>query len=150
MAPSHDPGLETDGRFPSGRWKGYFLHRSVSAEEWQMDLHLTFSNGRLRGNGVDSIGTFSVDGRYDRDEGKIWWNKRYETHEIFYKGYAEEQGIWGIWEFRSLGRDGFRIWPVSPGDDAESVEEHETPTAITTADELLSESETSVSQFPEA
>lgn len=149
MPQSYDISLETDGRFPSGRWKGYFLHRSVNTQEWQMDLHLSFSNGRVRGNGIDSLGNFTVDGRYDREDGKIWWVKRYETHEVFYKGYAEGQSIWGTWEIQSLDRDGFRIWPLGSDRSEESIEEHESPTVVATVDDLLSESDTSVAQFPE-
>jgi hypothetical protein len=112
------PGLEGDGRFPSGPWKGFFLQPGFAGRQW-MELELTFSDGSLRGDGRDWVGKFLMRGRYDVETGKCSWNKRYVgKHDIAYQGYNEGKGIWGFWEdpLSSTNRGGFHIWPVAMGD----------------------------------
>ena len=107
---------ETDPRFPSGKWTGFFLQKEVPGKH-RMDLILTFSNGVLTGEGRDRIGEFLVRGRYDITDGRCHWTKRYVgRHDVFYQGFGEGKGIWGTWEIRatpqSLGaKGGFYIWP---------------------------------------
>jgi hypothetical protein len=107
-----DPStLETDPRFPSGPWTGYFLQRSVPGRH-RMELRLTFRNGSLTGEGRDWVGRFVVRGRYSTEDGKCYWTKRYlGKHDVFYQGYNEGKGIWGTWEIHGSDRGGFHIWP---------------------------------------
>ena len=67
--------VETDPRFPSGPWRGFFL-----MEHWpgrhQMELHLTFRQGVMTGEGRDRIGDFLIRGKYNLDDGKCHWTKR--------------------------------------------------------------------------
>ena len=110
--------LETDSRFPSGPWKGFFLQPGVSGRCW-MELNLTFRKGLIRGDGRDRVGDFFFVGRYETDSGKCWWTKRYlGRHDIAYQGYNESRGIWGTWEDpeASHWRGGFHIWPEAMGD----------------------------------
>jgi hypothetical protein len=82
-----------------------------------MELRLTFSNGRIRGDGRDRIGAFTFAGSYDLHDGTCHWMKRYVgRHEVAYRGYNEGKGIWGVWEIPPRARGGFHIWPVSMGD----------------------------------
>jgi hypothetical protein len=113
--------LETDPRFPSGPWIGFFLQKEVPGRH-QMELRLTFCQGRLTGEGRDWVGRFSMRGRYNLADGKCHWTKRYVgRHDVYYEGYNEGKGIWGVWEFSDTvhtvaSRGGFRIWPEGMAD----------------------------------
>lgn len=119
-SPRPDPGppLETDERFPSGPWEGFFLQPMVRKERSWMELRLSFRAGVMTGEGRDWVGDFLIRGRYDLDSGKCWWSKRYiGRHDVAYQGYNEGKGIWGLWEMKTYGwRGGFHIWPVGMGD----------------------------------
>jgi hypothetical protein len=113
--------LETDPRFTSGRWVGFFLDKRLPGKH-QMELMLTFTKGTMTGVGRDKVGEFTVRGQYQTDDGKCRWHKRYlARHDVFYQGYAEEKGIWGTWELcpkeiYGLVTGGFYIWPEGMGD----------------------------------
>ena len=105
------PHLETDPRFPSGPWVGFFLQKSLPGKH-QMELRLTFQNGAMTGEGRDWVGQFLVKGQYNLTDGKCYWTKKYlGKHDVFYQGYNEGKGIWGVWEIGNLARGGFHIWP---------------------------------------
>jgi hypothetical protein len=78
-----------------------------------MDLHITFGRGVLAGDGRDRVGKFTMKGRYQIDDGKCYWTKKYlGKHDVFYQGYNEGKGIWGFWEIPSCFlQGGFHIWP---------------------------------------
>ena len=124
MTPN-DATHESDDRFPSGRWHGYFLQRRFSETKRPMELDLSFRSGRVTGDGRDGVGPFVISGGYDTGEGTVWWTKRYPTHDVFYKGYAEGNGIWGLWEIAQFDRDGFRIWPSGTSEGEEHSERRE-------------------------
>src|SRR5581483_6114084 len=114
--------LETDPRFPSGPWTGFFLQREIPGRHL-MELRLTFRNGGISGEGRDWVGQFVIKGRYSVADGKCYWTKRYVgKHDVFYQGFNEGKGIWGAWEIpprQNLGfrfHGGFHIWPEGMGD----------------------------------
>jgi len=82
-----------------------------------MDLRLTFQQGVLTGDGRDWVGAFLFRGNYDVTTGQCHWTKRYlGKHDVFYKGFNEGKGIWGVWEIPPKpgyveARGGFHIWP---------------------------------------
>lgn len=124
--------LETDRRFPSGRWIGFFLQKEVPGRH-QMELLLTFRAGVLTGEGRDRVGRFLVRGKYDLADGKCYWNKRYVgKHDVHYRGYNEGKGIWGVWTIEPIWRGGFHIWPEGMPDpsDPHLTEEAEPPLII--------------------
>jgi hypothetical protein len=131
--------LETDPRFPSGNWTGYFLEPLVPGRH-RMELILTFCHGKLTGEGRDRVGQFILRGRYCLEDGKCHWTKRYlAKHDVFYKGYNEGKGIWGLWEIpdspSSLNqRGGFHIWPEGMTDPSQShlTEEADLPLGVST------------------
>ena len=108
--------LETDLRFPSGPWTGYFLQKVIPGRHL-MGLRITFRQGMIRGEGRDWVGTFVLSGHYDLADGKCRWTKRYlGKHDVDYQGFNEGKGIWGTWQITSIadpdiGRGGFHIWP---------------------------------------
>jgi hypothetical protein len=108
--------LESDPRFPSGPWTGFFLQPLVPGRHL-MELRLTFQRGAITGEGRDWVGLFVIRGRYTLDDGKCHWTKRYlARHDVFYQGYNEGKGIWGTWEIPAESgateqRGGFHIWP---------------------------------------
>jgi hypothetical protein len=113
-------GLETDPRFPSGPWTGYFLQRVLPGRHL-MELRLTFRNGVMEGEGRDRVGRFLIRGRYAVADGRCYWTKRYVgKHDVFYKGFNEGKGIWGVWEIPTEPpynwRGGFHIWPEGMAD----------------------------------
>jgi hypothetical protein len=110
--------LETDPRFPTGRWIGFWI-QSIPAwgKQW-MELRLTFARGVLTGEGRDIIGSFSFRGRYLVDDGVCYWTKTYHgQHDVAYSGFNEGKGIWGKWEIPATPptsvrlHGGFHIWP---------------------------------------
>ena len=87
--------VEADPRFPSGPWHGFFLMAHWPGRH-MMELHLSFHQGVMTGEGRDQIGPFLIRGKYDLDDGKCWWTKRYiGKHDVVYQGYNEGKGIWG-------------------------------------------------------
>ena len=85
---------------------------------------LTFFNGR-------HVGRWPRPGRrvryrrpvYDLRTANAHWIKRYiGKHDVYYPGYNEGKGIWGLWEIPTrINEGGFHIWPEgfgAPGDDA--------------------------------
>jgi hypothetical protein len=124
--------VETDPRFPSGKWVGYFLDRRIPGRH-HMEMTLTFVDGRIDGVGRDFVGSFTFDGVYDLVDGRCTWVKQYiGAHFIDYGGFAEERGIWGTWDLRQgiwSATGGFRIWPIDRGELAgdESTEEAAVP-----------------------
>lgn len=117
--------LETDPRFPSGPWMGYFLQKEFPGKH-MMELRLTFQAGAMTGEGRDRVGEFTVRGQYSLADGKCHWTNRYVgKHDVFYQGFNEGKGIWGVWEIGKLQRGGFHIWPKGfgePTDDHLSAE----------------------------
>ncbi|GIW79670.1 MAG: hypothetical protein KatS3mg105_1477 [Gemmatales bacterium] len=106
-----EPHLETDPRFPSGPWTGFWLQKAFPGRH-TMELHITFQNGVITGEGRDWVGQFLLRGRYNIANGVCYWTKRYlAQHDVFYKGYNEGKGIWGTWEIANYDRGGFHIWP---------------------------------------
>jgi hypothetical protein len=120
QAPSDD--LESDTRFPSGPWVGFFLQRFPPLGRQLMEMRLTFRKGQLSGEGRDLLGPFVFTGRYDLADGRCHWTKRYVgRHDVFYQGFNEGKGIWGTWEipadqYRPALTGGFHIWPEGMAD----------------------------------
>jgi hypothetical protein len=107
--------LETDPRFPSGPWTGFFLQPLLPGRHL-MELRLTFRQGVLVGEGRDWVGAFVVQGRYDLADGRCNFTKSYVgKHNVNYNGFNEGKGIWGVWEMPTEPpgnwRGGFHIWP---------------------------------------
>ena len=108
---------ETDERFPSGEWTGFWMQRSMyRGERSWMELLLTFSGGIVRGEGRDRIGEFVLLGTYDLKSAEVVFTKTHPTHDVFYRGWAElDKGIWGLWKLPH-DHDGFHIWPKGISD----------------------------------
>jgi hypothetical protein len=88
-----------------------------------MQLHLTFANGMISGEGNDDLGRFLIQGRYDSQTAESHWTKAYVgAHDVFYRGFREGKGIWGTWEIGNFAHGGFQIWPKEAGN-AETTEE---------------------------
>jgi hypothetical protein len=112
--------LETDPRFPSGPWTGFFLQRLVPGRHL-MELRLTFRQGVLVGEGRDWVGAFAVQGKYDLTDGRCTFAKTYlGKHRVNYSGFNEGKGIWGVWTITEKPympqRGGFHIWPEGMAD----------------------------------
>jgi hypothetical protein len=121
--------LETDPRFPSGPWTGYFLQKAQPGRHY-MELRLTFRAGTMVGQGRDRVGQFVIQGLYQIADGNCFWTKTYlGRHNVTYKGFNEGKGIWGVWEINEKGslpmRGGFHIWPEGMPDPSQpQLSEH--------------------------
>lgn len=119
MDPFDTPGqkpLEADDRFPSGAWRGFFNQSHVRPGRYEMDLQITFSEGRISGEGRDFVGSFRIAGKYDVGTGGCSWQKVYiHGHSVSYRGFNEGKGIWGAWQIPPNYRGGFHIWPSAWG-----------------------------------
>jgi hypothetical protein len=117
MADGSDAGFETDPRFPSGPWVGFWIQKHKPVGRHSMELHLTFRAGVIHGEGRDAVAPFLLTGRYDLGDGHCHWTKRYVgKHDVSYDGFNEGKGIWGGWvipgDWRTAeARGGFYIWP---------------------------------------
>src|SRR5438132_590989 len=96
---THSPqDLETDPRFPSGKWAGYYLLQQTKNQRHPTEMCLTFDRGIMTGDGRDKVGDFVIAGEYATDSGKCHWKKSYvDQHDVFYDGFNEGKGIWGVW-----------------------------------------------------
>jgi hypothetical protein len=126
QAPAADE-METDPRFPSGPWVGFFLQPYPPTGKQWMELRLKFRGGLLAGEGRDIVGEFVVSGQYDVADGRCSWTKTYRgKHDVSYSGFNEGKGIWGTWEIPPRPplnirlRGGFHIWPEGMGDPTNS------------------------------
>lgn len=109
--PQNQP--ETDPRFPSGPWIGYYHQSPTQARQ---RLGLSFAEGVISGEGRDPAGPFNVRGSYDVESGRATLSKTYTTHTVEYDGVATDDGIGGGWVIRGFGgmiedRGIFQIWP---------------------------------------
>src|SRR5882757_4722682 len=99
-----------------------------------MQLHLTFANGVISGDGNDDIGRFLIKGRYDSQTAESHWTKTYVgAHDVFYRGFREGKGIWGTWEIAIHNHGGFHIWPRGAGEgesDSQTAEQVQPMDAI--------------------
>jgi hypothetical protein len=88
-----------------------------------MQLHLTFANGKIGGDGSDDIGRFLIKGRYDGHASECYWTKSYVgSHDVSYRGFRGDKGIWDTWEIGILNHGGFHIWPKQAGDSTAAAE----------------------------
>ena len=107
--------------FPSGPWTGFYTYAGKSGKH-RMDLSLSFANGRMTGDGSDPVGLFVIAGCFDAGSGECHWTKTYPgAHDVFYRGFREDKGIWGTWEIQQRARGGFHIWPLGE-ENAEEME----------------------------
>jgi len=82
-----------------------------------MTMTLDFPGGRVTGTGSDPVGAYSWTGTYDTKAGTCSLKKTYSgRHSVEYKGYADENGIWGKWSiWIVVARGDFHIWPKKKG-----------------------------------
>jgi hypothetical protein len=113
---------ETHPLFPSGEWEGFYTYATGPGEDrHDMHLMLNFKDNLVTGSGGDDVGSFSWKGSYNKEQLECKMTKRYSTHSVFYKGQADENGIWGLWEMEWL-KGGFHIWPKASSQNEEAEE----------------------------
>lgn len=107
---------ETDPRFPSGSWVGFWLQRGMGKQ--RTNIAFTFREGRISGEGRDVIGRFTFAGTYDVKTGRCRMVKRYVgAHAVIYDGVSEgrELWLWGLWNVGG-NQGGFHLWPEGESD----------------------------------
>jgi hypothetical protein len=114
--PDNPPPTETDPRFPSGPWTGFWIQTALGRQ--RMHLSLAFAAGQVTGHGVDIVGRFTFTGTYDLNTGRCQMTKQYEAaHRVEYEGVNEADGLWlwGLWSMPAE-RGGFHLWPEGEPD----------------------------------
>ena len=51
------------------------------------------------------------------------------AHEVYYRGFREGKGIWGLWELPNES-GGFHIWPLGQGEGEQNYESAEEPAPV--------------------
>ena len=102
---------ETDPRFPSGKWVGFFLDRRLPGRH-RMEILLTFAGGRMSGEGRDRVGKFTFEGSYDLSDGRCVWAKRYVgRHAVRYTGFNEGRDNWqSLWTCAIYALFALTLW----------------------------------------
>lgn len=133
--------LETDPRFPSGPWIGFWIQKPIPPGKHQMELLLQFRGGVITGDGRDWVGKFTIQGSYEVTTGACRWIKRYlGRHAVYYSGYNEGKGIWGRWEIADEHlHGGFCIWPEGFPDPTLSRLQEKADLPVSDDSETLSE-----------
>ncbi|HMP58556.1 MAG TPA: hypothetical protein PKD86_04315, partial [Gemmatales bacterium] len=115
---------------------GFFLQKGLQGRQ-MMELLLSFRQEQVTGEGRDRVGPFLISGRYQLSDGQCWFHKRYVgKHDVFYKGYNEGKGIWGVWEIPPFLRGGFHIWPEGMGDPTQAHLEAEAELPVAVEEEV--------------
>src|SRR5580693_6256249 len=96
---------------PSGPWTGYYLYGHAGPKH-RMRLGLAFTpDGKIRGEGVDDIAPFIIDGFFNGATREANWTKAYVgMHTVRYSGIYSARSICGNWFLAGL-TGGFWIWP---------------------------------------
>jgi len=142
MPSKTDNSSEMHPLFPSGEWEGFYLY-GRDRDKHRMSFTLNFKNNVITGRGGDDVGSFTWRGAYDVEKMTCQMTKHYSTHEVFYAGHADENGIWGTWSItfemkggiwdtplrdmakatmEAMSKGGFHIWPKG-NSRGEAVEE---------------------------
>jgi|JI10StandDraft_1071094.scaffolds.fasta_scaffold530487_2 hypothetical protein len=99
---------------PSGMWTG---HYEQMGRAYPQHLKLEFADGLIRGDGVDDLGTFAIDGEYrlEGSEMRMGWIKTYDgAHSVLYLGELLDRTIRGRWSL--TGASGtFALAPADRG-----------------------------------
>ena len=97
----------------SGEWAGHYELQGALAPQ---RMTLEFADGVLRGDGVDEVGTFALEGGYGtvRGELRVGWIKTYDRgHSVLYRGNVNAAGaLVGTWRIEETWQGGFAVEPV--------------------------------------
>ncbi len=58
------PDAESDPRFPSGKWIGFWTQTLPVRDKPKQEMILTFRQGEMTGEGRDRVGRFIIRGFY--------------------------------------------------------------------------------------
>ena len=102
--------MESDNRLPTGEWNGFYLENHQPKRGW-MHLYMSFTGGKIKGEGTDYVGPWVAHGDYDLKTGICSWIKQYVgKHSVTYSGKISDKGIMGHWQISFLAGE-FHIWP---------------------------------------
>lgn len=117
--PISDEQHETDDRFPTGEWTGFYVQPD-GRRRYRMDFVLEFVESKISGKGDDPVGEFTISGAYDATTGECSWTKQYVgQHGVEYAGAALHRGIVGQWRVPGMPEvwtGPFFVWPRALGD----------------------------------
>ena len=90
-----------------------------------MRLSLHFGETSIKGDGIDSVGDFTISGRYAQSE--VEFDKVHPSDTIAYNGVWDGAMIAGLWRFRRpmrgiVNEGEFEIWPEADDEAIERME----------------------------
>ena len=93
-----------------------------------MKMTLNFSpTGRISGDGIDDIASFTISGVFDAATNAANWTKSYVgMHSVEYQGLYDQRSICGAWTLDGT-TGAFWIWTDSFGETEELAVELEQP-----------------------
>lgn len=96
----------------SGRWHGFYEQGGL---RYPQTVQLELADGIIRGEGVDGLGVFSIQGEYRREQDSVrmGWIKTYErAHSVLYLGVLSGNQLTGQWSLTAgLPGGGFALLP---------------------------------------
>jgi hypothetical protein len=99
----------------SGMWAGQY---EQMGRAYPQRLKLEFADGLIRGDGIDGLGMFVVEGEYraDADRTRLGSIKTYErAHSVLYLGDFDGRVIRGQWSLPGASGN-FELAPAAGGD----------------------------------
>jgi hypothetical protein len=96
---------------PSGEWSGTY---EQYGSRHPQRMRLEFADGVVRGDGIDALSPFRLEGEYRVDESgevRIGWIKTYDrSHSILYLGTIDAEGsITGTWRIQESWSGAFAL-----------------------------------------
>jgi hypothetical protein len=82
----------------SGVWSGYY---EQGGDRYEQQMTLEFADGLIRGDGIDGLGEFTLEGEYrvDGSDVRVGWVKTYNgAHSVLYLGAARGAALAGKWK----------------------------------------------------
>jgi hypothetical protein len=99
----------------SGEWSGFYEQH---AGRHPQRMTLEFADGVVRGDGIDELSAFRLEGEYRVEAGgevRIGWLKTYDrSHSILYLGTLDGEGrIVGSWRIGRVAAGSFSLEPMN-------------------------------------
>eukprot|EP00741_Cyanophora_paradoxa_P000891 tig00000448_g861.t1 len=108
---------EAEAGFIPGRWTGWWLMANGAKGDMELTLSLYFR--KIRAEGHDRVGPFTIEGTYDVASGAVHMRKAYTGHSFIYEGQmGPDKQVKGTWHSPEgpTNNGTFALWKV-PGTD---------------------------------
>ena len=103
---------ERNPDFHTGNWCGFYLENHRGEPGW-MHMYLECDiAGKIKGEGIDYVGPWTLGGHFDAETKHCQWSKLYVgRHTVHYEGTLGEAGVQGNWKIQPYLTGNFHVWP---------------------------------------